>query len=448
MKKPILLLLPLFFLMLQGCRSGSGYQASDISYIYNNKDLAPRPHFVVHHQNEELSRIHYRLNTSDLLYMRDPEKNDYFSQLDIHYTLMPSFENNVVLDSGVLHLQDRAPTPPKKALIGSFDLNTPQSEGIDKYILRLRIFDRNRSVNFDNFIHLDKSSNLNQQYFLLTDTAGNVIFKNHVPRDVPVQLQHAQLRMNELFVSLYARDFPIALPPYSSGKDHSFDLTPDTTYTADLSEPFVLTESGFYHFRTDTSQWKGFTLYSFYDQFPYVATSKQMGPPLRYLTTKREFEQLSIAFADKSKLKPIVDEFWLERSGSVDRSKMLVEAYYTRVQEANIFFSSYLEGWKTDRGIIYTVYGAPDKVYRSSTGESWIYGDENSALSYVFNFVKVSNPFTNNDYSLERSGSYRYGWGQAIESWRNGHIYNSRDIKQEQNEQEQNRYRQRPPYWY
>ena len=112
------------------------------------------------------------------------------------------------------------------------------------------------------------------------------------------------------------------------------------------------------------------------------------------------------------------------------------------------FRTRFKEGWKTDRGIIYTIYGAPDKVYRSSSGETWVYGDENSNLSYLFNFGRVNNPFSAEDYALDRSGTYRYGWGQAIESWRNGHVYNSRDIKQEQNEQEQNRYRQRPPYWY
>ncbi|MDZ7846208.1 MAG: GWxTD domain-containing protein [Owenweeksia sp.] len=104
----------------------------------------------------------------------------------------------------------------------------------------------------------------------------------------------------------------------------------------------------------------------------------------------------------------------------------IARSFLQRVQEANILFSSYLEGWKSDRGIIYVIYGPPSRVYRSTSGESWVYGDESSALSYHFNFLRVGNPFTDNDYSLERSSTYRYGWGQAIESWRNGHIYNSK----------------------
>ena len=179
-----------------------------------------------------------------------------------------------------------------------------------------------------------------------------------------------------------------------------------------------------------------------------MAKRTHLGPPLRYLTTRREYDELSEAFNNPPELKKLADEFWLNRSGSVERSKILLQAYYNRVQEANIFFSSYLEGWKTDRGIIYVIYGPPNRVFRSSEGENWIYGDQNSSLSYYFTFTKVNNPFSDNDYAMERLNSYRYGWGQAIEAWRNGHIYNSKDIKREQDEQQQSQYRQGPTYWY
>ncbi len=450
MKKGLLSLLSLLaiFGLLSSCGSSKGYQASDISYIYDSRELAPRPNFVVYHLNEEQSEIHYRINAVDLLYMRDAVKNDYYSEVKIRYQVIPSFENTTVLDSGSIDLTDRAQAPPQKALIGNFTVNTPREEKSKQFVVKITLTDLNRNVSFDNFLRLNKTSELGNQYYLLTDTSGQVIFKNHVPKGVPIQIHHSRRDLSRSYVSVYKRDFPIALPPYSSMREESFDLSPDTTYVLNLSRPLSLAENAFYHIRLDTSQWDGFTLYSFYDEFPFVARRLHMAPPLRYLTTKREFEELASALEDPAAAKEVVDDFWLKRAGSIERSQMLVEAYYSRVQEANMFFSSYLEGWKTDRGIIYTVYGPPDKVYRSSTGESWVYGDENSSLSYLFSFLKVSNPFTDNDYSLDRSGSYRYGWGQAIESWRNGHVYNSNDIKQEQNEQEQNRYRQRPPYWY
>ena len=430
-----------------GCTSSKGYQTSDVSYAYKANELAPRPEFVVHHLSDAQSTVHYRINSQDLLYMRSSEDNSYRSNFSIRFELIPSFEDISILDSGYIHVEDVSDSPPLKALVGKFDLNTDH-DGRNNFVLRLVMTDNNRQVEFQNFIRIDKVSRLSSNYFLLSDTIGNVIFKNHIATNTPFRLSYAGGRAEKYFVSYYSRDFPLAMPPYSAGSDDSFELKPDTTFEVPTGQALAFDDRGFYHFRLDTNAWDGFTIYSFYDEFPFIAKIEHLAPPLRYLTTKKEFDNLMEQLDDPKALKLAVDDFWLNRTGSVERSRVMVEAFYRRVQEANIYFSSYLEGWKSDRGIIYIVYGPPNKVYRSSAGESWIYGDENSSLSYYFNFLRVKNPFTDNDFALNRMPAYRYGWGQAIESWRNGHIYNSKDIEKEQNEQDQNWYHQRPTYWY
>lgn len=446
LKSSILLLLALA--LLAGCSSKQGFQATNTAYVYDSKELAPRPEFIVHHISPEVSRVYYRISSTDLLYMRKPESSTYQANFNMLFNLVPSFENTVVLDSGLVTIADESSTLPQKALVGYFDINTSAPTEDKQYVLTVRMLDVNRQVEFDHFVRIDKSDIHTAENYLMTDTSGNVIYKRHIPLNVPFLLDYSPKPEARYIVSYYNRDFPLALPPYSSVNSASFKLEPDSTFTVAADQPISFSQHGFYHFRTDTTQWQGFTVFSFYDEFPFVAKREHLSPPLRYLTTKSEYEQLAAAFADPKKTKQVVDEFWQERSGSLERSKILIEAYYNRVQLANIFFTSYLEGWKTDRGIIYVIYGPPNRVYSSSAGEAWVYGDEASSLSYYFNFVKVSNPFTDNDYSLERMNSYRYGWGQAIEAWRNGHVYNSKDIKREQDEQQQSQYRQRSPYWY
>ncbi|MGB0175755.1 MAG: GWxTD domain-containing protein [Owenweeksia sp.] len=430
------------------CGSKKGYQATNINYIYDTKNLALRPDFHTYHVNDSVTRIYYRVNSNNLLYMRNGENAAYRAVFSVKYSVVPSFEDVTILDSGGFAVQDVEMDPPQKALTGSFEIKTRNIPDNGQFVLHLVMADLNRKVSFENFIRISKQNEQSRENFLLTDTAGNVIFKDHVGTGAPFFLSYNKLNAGRYYVSYYNRDFPLALPPYSSTTQESFTLDPDTTYMVDADKPIILEKSGFYHFRLDTTQWQGFTVFSFYDQFPYVAKRLHLGPPMRYLTTKREYDKISEVINDPVALKAAVDEFWLERSGSVERSKVLVEAFYSRVQEANIFFSSYLEGWKSDRGIIYVIYGPPDKVYRSTAGEAWVYGDETSSLSYYFNFIKVSNPFSGNDFSLNRMTSYRYGWGQAIESWRNGRIYNSKDIQREQDESDQYRYQQRTPYWY
>ncbi|HEX9615291.1 MAG TPA: GWxTD domain-containing protein, partial [Bacteroidota bacterium] len=41
-----------------------------------------------------------------------------------------------------------------------------------------------------------------------------------------------------------------------------------------------------------------------------------------------------------------------------------MEEYYHRVEYANKNFGHYMDGWKTDRGMIYIRFGSPDNVER------------------------------------------------------------------------------------
>ena len=59
--------------------------------------------------------------------------------------------------------------------------------------------------------------------------------------------------------------------------------------------------------------------------------------------------------------------------GNIDKARELIRIYYTRILYSNYYFTSYKEGWRTERGMIYTIYGPPDKVYKTSDGESWGY---------------------------------------------------------------------------
>jgi GWxTD domain-containing protein len=138
--------------------------------------------------------------------------------------------------------------------------------------------------------------------------------------------------------------------------------------------------------------------------------------------TKEEFEVMLQA-PDR---KVAIDKFWLDIAGNTERARALISAYYTRVADANRFFTSYLEGWKSDRGMIFIVYGPPRNTYRTSLTETWVYGDERSpkAMTYVFN--KLSNPFSENDFALERSINYKNTWYMAVDMWRQGRVYNGR----------------------
>ena len=72
--------------------------------------------------------------------------------------------------------------------------------------------------------------------------------------------------------------------------------------------------------------------------------------------------------AFKSAIKPKValDDFWIKCGGNIDKARELIRIYYTRVFYSNYYFTSYKEGWRSERGMIYIIYGPPDKVYKIS----------------------------------------------------------------------------------
>lgn len=73
--------------------------------------------------------------------------------------------------------------------------------------------------------------------------------------------------------------------------------------------------------------------------------------------------------------------------------------------------------------MIYVVFGAPNSVTKLVNGEVWTYGELDNQKSTIFAFSKVINPFTDNDFSLERSESLKLPWYQAVDAWRQGRIY-------------------------
>src|SRR3982751_2221988 len=64
-----------------------------------------------------------------------------------------------------------------------------------------------------------------------------------------------------------------------------------------------------------------------------------------------------------------IEQFWLRRDPTPDTEENeFKEEHYRRIAWANDRFASGIPGWKTDRGMIYIKYGAPDETEEHPTG--------------------------------------------------------------------------------
>jgi GWxTD domain-containing protein len=199
-----------------------------------------------------------------------------------------------------------------------------------------------------------------------------------------------------------------------------FQYKEDSIFILKLSSDgiinFTANKKGFYHFQCDSTSHEGFTLFNFSDTFPEVKKAEELVPPLRYITSRFEYDELN----NNPNKKVAIEKFWLNSTSNQERARDMIKKYYNRVKEANQYFSSYIEGWKTDRGMMFLIYGSPTITYKTENSETWIYGEENNVNSISYSFIRVNNPFTDNDFTLERSAFYKQSWDMAVDVWRQG----------------------------
>lgn len=112
------------------------------------------------------------------------------------------------------------------------------------------------------------------------------------------------------------------------------------------------------------------------DQLLYIARDNE----LRYIRDAENEEERRRRFL----------EFWSKRDPDPQTPRNeLMEEYYQRVEHANKNFTHYLEGWRTDMGMVYIRFGAPENVERhpfdqnAKPYEVWYYYQSNRQFIFV-----------------------------------------------------------------
>ena len=389
----------------------------NIARIYQLEKLTDKPVYTIYHFSIDSSRLYIRLNSENFLYVKEDDNAIPQARIRFGIKLFNSYETAHVVDSLNYTVVHDKP-----------EQNVYFYNGIDfklypgNYLMELTVTDVNRKNSTSHYINIDNNNFQSRQTFIAVYEDDTPVLIPYLDSADAVKIMHRNPDTDILTVRYYNRNFPIALPPFSMEVPLTFNYVADSIFKYSIKSDNLLQldGNGFYHFQIDTTDKTGFTLFRFHNDYPQLTEASQLIEPLRYLTTRREYEDLRIA-KDKKKA---VDDFWLKLSGNPDRGRQLIKKYYSRVEEANRLFTSYLEGWKSDRGLIYIIFGQPNFVYRTEAGESWVYGEPRNALSVTFNFSKVKNPFSDNDYSLNRSLSFENVWFTAVETWRQGRVFN------------------------
>lgn len=411
--------LPLGF--LAGCTSYVPVAGGDnFAYLYGKGAAAIRLDARIHQPDPEHAVIYYKLRTTDLLYKGTGGGGPYHARVEMGYEAYAADDTKRLLDSASTFIKDQSGEPNEdKVLIGSMPLTLV---GNDPFLLRITAHDLNRDAQSAVLLRVDRGTAGTALAFLPMGKDNLPIFNDHVPAGTPLKIRADSHAGQLLQVAHFPPITQLPAPVFSDADPPSLNMPPDSTFTIKVGNdgtfPFTMGSSGFYHFRADSNGMAGFTLFVTTANYPSINTAQGMAAPLRYITSTKEWETLSSVQNPRKQ----VERFWTDAAGSRDRAREAIAAYYGRVESANRHFSSYTEGWKTDRGLVHIIFGMPTSIRMGTQGETWTYGDASNLMSLEFRFVRRQEPFSDNDLVLQRDPQLKSAWYRNVESWRNGRI--------------------------
>ena len=214
-----------------------------------------------------------------------------------------------------------------------------------------------------------------------------------------------------LHVYFYKPDFPVASPPFTEKGAHvDRFMFADSSFRITAGQKITLSSKGLYLVQQDTNAAEGFSFIAMNSAYPKLNKIEDIPDPLIFVSAKEEHDELLAAGNDKAK----VDKVILDITQDKDRAKTFMRSYFRRVELANLYFSSYKEGWKTDRGMIYLVFGLPDEVSRTGPNEVWYY----KTYKERFTFVKNGSIYDPYNYILLRSNKFMELWFNTVDLWR------------------------------
>jgi GWxTD domain-containing protein len=186
----------------------------------------------------------------------------------------------------------------------------------------------------------------------------------------------------------------------------------DSSRSVEPGQVITFPKKGLYLFQEDTLTAEGFTIRA-EDDYPRLGKVESLADPLTYICTSQELGRVRQAKGDKKAFDRVILSITMDQ----DRARRFMKSYYRRVEVANQLFTSYKEGWKTDRGMIYIIFGPPNQVFKTAERELWYY--KNSSYKIDFEFTKSPTLFDPDNYVLLREKKFEPTVYEVIDLWRN-----------------------------
>jgi GWxTD domain-containing protein len=401
----------------------------DMSYIYNPTRNVFTPYFTVFNEDAETVILSVRLRRGEIYFNEANPEGVPMASLLFSVRLFDNTLGGVLADTAMLKIDI-----PREQAAGEYICRLPLKAYEGKsYSAEIKIIDLLRQRTVQSFVDFERTGPYNRLNFKIRNNfSHNELYSTTIKKDEYINILYPSAHIDTLWIFYYKAVKEIPPAPSMVLPEVTATEEPERIIPLPYSDtlPIMFPREGIYMVSVDSLIREGVTLFNFGSDHPSMSSPETMIPPLSYIATRDEMD--SLVNAEKTKV--ALDDFWLKRTGSIERSKELIRIYYNRTLFANYYFTSYKAGWLTDRGMIYIIYGPPDKVYKNAEGESWGYKKPpvksrwgsryTMEEKYLwFNFGRKKNLFTDNDYTLNRAATPVSYWDVAVARWRNGKVF-------------------------
>lgn len=389
--------------------------SENIATIYKEDGTSFYDKANIFHINDSLSEIQIKLNYNNFLFLPDEETNTLLANIRINVFIFNNLNDKIAADSSSMNISTAKNSNKTQPHIIPLKINKS-----DKKAAFITILDLNNNAEEAIIIDIDKKNGYSKQWFLPIENIKIVENSFICHPDSLVKFKYLGDNKQDLKCYWFGTAFPIPKPPFilnnnTENKSLQFDSIFPIKYDTDSEILYFKSKKyGIYFISADTSLNEGFSILCTERGYPDILYHNSMIGPIRYISTQKEFNDIHTS-SEKARA---IENFWLKIGTNEEHARNLIKKYYSRVKKANTYFTSYIQGWQTDRGMIYIVFGAPNYVYRSDNDETWIYGEEGNIFSTKFYFLKNKNKFSNNDFILQRTPIHKDIWFRAVEIWR------------------------------
>lgn len=396
----------IFFLLICGMgkiHAQKIYIDENVSYWYNVSNEVHINHNVFFEGDSAKVYLEISFNQDKL-----------FDQYTFIYELHKSYHTLDIQASDTLNIEDYIIAIKSNKIYVSLKL--PQNDKTDVAVIK--VINKKTGIDYNYDIPFIEDYNFSTDGLVFYHEDGTTPYLNSfINKQQAFQLKSINDFDGPVYVFYYAQYFDEGVPPMIiEDQRTSKELKIDSVFSVQTNEPFILKKEGLYFFQKDSSSAKGIGIRVQNPYFPLVKTFDKVIEPLIYISTRSETDAIRNA-QNPSKA---FEDYWLRLTKIPSLATSTVRKFYERVEAANYLFTNFEEGWKSDMGLIYIIYGPPNDVYKSEEIIDWVYNRDLTMPVVRFSFYKVKNVFTDHHYTLLRKKNYDKNWFKAVELWRKG----------------------------